>query len=148
MSVSLCQCQIVSDIMAGNVKKLLKLGCKEKGGSKKGGLYTGGKSREVGKGGNRRHGQKAKGRGFFHRFCPGGRYDQRGKSYEKKFPAPPLLFARVFPPFACLPWLPLCASPFLLPPFLAPNFDNFLTLPAIIARRAKLVYKPTTTLQL
>ena len=86
-------------IMAGNVKKLSKLGAR-KGGSKKGEAHRGSQCRQA-KGGSQ--GQRA-GEGqeiFLHRICPSGRTSRRDKTYAKN--PSPLLFVLVsLSPFAYL----------------------------------------------
>jgi len=119
-------------IMAGNVKKLSKLGAR-KGGSTRG-EHTGRASADKQRGGDKEK-KQGRGRKF---FCIGFALlvvpPARAKPMQK---TPPLCFfsSSPYPPLlTSLDFLPVLLPPLLLPPFsLLPNFNNFLTLPAIMS---------------
>ena len=119
-------------IMAGNVKKLSKLGAR-KGGSTRG-EHTGGASADKQRGGDKEK-KQGRGRKFFCMESPPLVVPPDGGEPMQK--TPPLCFLSLSPNpplLTCTDFPPVLLPPLLLPPFsLLPNFNNFLTLPAIMS---------------
>ena len=119
-------------IMAVKVKKLSKLGAIQ-GGSKRG-KHTGRANADKQRG---RDKEKKQGRGrkfFCIEFVPLVVPPAGTKPMQK---TPPLCFLSLslYPPLlTCIDFLPVYNPPFYFPPlYLLPNFNNFLTLPAIMS---------------
>lgn len=119
-------------IMAGNVKKLSKLGAR-KGGSTRGehtGRAKGDKTR-----GEAKDKEQGRGRKFLCMESPPLVVPPGGGEPMHKTPPLCSLSSSSYPPcLTSLDFLPVLLPPLLLPPFsLLPNFNNFLTLPAIMS---------------
>ena len=104
-----------------------------KGGAKKG-KHTGGANADKQRGGDKDK-EQGRGRKFFcMEFPPLVVPPDGGKPMQKTPPLCSLSLSPNPPLLTCIDFLPVYNPPFYFPPlYLLPNFNNFLTLPAIMS---------------